>query len=738
MAAAEGLVLVDLVGLRRDTVDWEYTRLLLDAPTITYVYEEARLEELARCLDGYGVSIITGPWGRDFWGLVSPEVKVYVQPDGYEFTERYTRWEWAVVNSGGSLADAHGLAEKPAVRGGRLALANAARGMVDSLCATPEQDSYHISQFPVETLTEEEFCEKLKAWTEEGTLVALDYEWRIPSRELLAVSVADAGHTYFVPVRASGEVIRDAVGRAILEGLPSVWHNARADIGTQHVDPMRFWGKDINDTLICAYLCGLTGDLGLKELTRQHLGRDPVAFPGGAEYEAWPEDRQARYAGMDARNTYDLFRLLYGWMVEKGVNGVYEELEKPLIPMVASMEQEGSPLDMEKVVRLKGLWGRHEERLRRLFLPEYDISKPEDIRALVRNQSGFDPGSVAKPILSKVQARYMDAVLRYRQAHTTGNNFLGNKVKSWEEKGRPVDFRFHAKFNQAGNTADGESFKSAPRTGRFSSSGEKKEGQLQNQPRAIRAAFVPPPGDYLYFSFDYSGLELMIAAGLSQDPEMMRVLTAVCPAPPCTHKPKCGDLHAAFQMRIHELTSVLVDRVVAKQGNFLLLYEGAADRLITTLAMQRAYIDYPTAEAIVHTHHEVHRRYHEWGLEMIDMARAKGYSETLDGRRRWIPELYSSDPRVQGNGERAAINTPVQGTAADKLKWLMRESVPLLVEYGAHIATQVHDEVTGWVEAEWAKEFKEDMIGLGSSIEINGLRLRLEGGVGPNWKDAKP
>ena len=159
--------------------------------------------------------------------------------------------------------------------------------------------------------------------------------------------------------------------------------------------------------------------------------------------------------------------------------------------------------------------------------------------------------------------------------------------------------------------------------------------------------------------------------------------------------------------------------------------------LVRILRKMRAFITLETAEAIVKGHEFAFPVYHQWARDTLALCRERGYSETLFGRRRYLPELYSPDSEVRGNAERAAVNHVIQGTAADIVKLAMVRLQPVLKRYGAHLAIQVHDELDGWIgETEDIEGFKREMSEAMTSIELPGIRLKVDGGVGKSWGEA--
>ena len=509
-----------------------------------------------------------------------------------------------------------------------------------------------------------------------------------------------------------------AIRARLLAGLPTVFHGARADLAVQYDgDPIELVDTPPHDTQVLAYLLG-EPDVHLKVLTKKLLGRDPIAYSSTLANE--PYETQRAYAASDARNTYDLFLNLAPRLKEKGQDRVYAEIERPLVPIIASMEKFGSPVDTHVLLALYRDHVTVEEGLRRAIRDHYgfDVKSDDQTKLLIKSQTGFDPGTLDKRVLSRNPAGYIDLISAYRHTRTRRRAFLGRTIKRWVAAGRPEDFRLYPRYNQAGSPEG----RAAPRTGRLSSA----DPNLMNQPHEIRSMFVGPPG-YKYWSFDYKGLELCIGAALSGDEAMLRVLR---------DGEDGGDLHTLFQRRIFELTGKQVPRVVAKRAMFEQQYLGGADTLVRILAEERAFIDIDTAEQLVGAHARAFPQYHEAAGLWIAHGRERGYGETLFGRRRYIPELTSRDATVRGHGERACANVRIQGTAADVVKIAMRRVVPVLLRYNGHLSVQVHDELCGWVPAAVdASAFVLDMKAAMQSVEVPGITLTVTGGVGANWAE---
>lgn len=746
--------------------------------------EEERLQVLARLRAGAGVTVYTGPTGAPFWSLASLEVKVRVEPDGLEAPVGETDERvWALRSAGLPATEARRMASsyddaKPPTknhsRRGEWDRADALRSRLAlAAAATASVGPIIVTQFHTEPVLEPDAQLRLLDAIDER--VSLDYEWRRSDLVSTGLSVSTADRTWYLPRQAADfalpEEHADAVwdrALALMKRQPSIWHNVKADFGTQAVgDPLDLHGatQPVDDTLIMLYLLGDT-NLKLKEATRARLGRDPLDYPG--DLEDLPLALGTRYAGADTRNTFDLYELLAPELEATGQGKVYADLERPLVPVVASMERYGTPVAPAEVARLRdALWAEEQEiRGRYQDLSGFDIADDEGFRDYCESRLGWRPGSVAKGALAKVRDDWMTDLLNFRRVRHQRRAFIEKHLERWENAGCPEEMWAYTNFNQAGGSLAGDprGFVAAPRTGRFSSSSDRKNplrpgfGNLQNQPRGQRTLFIPPPCPQhgyeghdghrvccdlmpMFWSFDYSGLELHIAAARSRDPLMLGTLAEVCPEPDeegsCRHRPKHGDLHDAFLYRIIDLTGLNVGRPVAKQGNFEQLYEGGADKLVQILAIERAFISYETAKLVVDAHHTAFAGYHGYGAGVIEEARLNGGSSyTIDGRMRNEAEgLFGDDPERRGWAERALVNMTIQGTAADILKRAMNWMVPLLRRYGAHLSLQVHDEICGWVPAGVAEEFRVATTALLAAVPLPGLKLKVEGGYGYSWAE---
>ncbi|KKM88322.1 hypothetical protein LCGC14_1259920 [marine sediment metagenome] len=736
------VVYVDLIGLTRQ--DLTTAAALIKALGIegqSLKTHDERLVVLSELRGSAGITVYTGPFGAAFWMLASPEIKIRVEADGTDYTERTTSIEeWAFRAAGATEVHTRAMLkrEKPPTKRAKdyglwvraAALKSEMLGLIDK---NPRIRIH--SPAPVEVLYAHGDQYRLLADIQNGSeRTAEDWEWEkdTPGHPPVGLAVSTSTGNWYLPVQGSdypydkkhAEALRRVWAERLQYGPPVVLHNGRADLSKQYPgDPLHLSGRPIDDTSVMAYNAG-DNDLHLKVLTRERLGRDPTDYPG--ELRDMPVELASRYAAAgDTRNTYDLYENLSAALAKREQVSVYEVMERPLVPVIASMEKGGTPIDPVRLDELRHDFGAMAEAMRSMMWARFhkDISKKDDIRALVLELTGYDPGSVSKDVLAKIPDRWMDSILAYRRLSHRKTAFLDKEYERWVEAGKPEDFRGYGYFNQAGNPNpdDPRSFKLAPRTGRLSSSGD--FGNFMNQPLDIRDIFTAPEGCD-FWSLDYKGIETHTAAAMSQDSEMMKVLLSG------------GDMHDDLVAHVLRLTGTEVGRPVAKRANFGAQNGGGADVVVKALALERNPVTYSVAKVIMDAHHSRYSGYHAWCASVIEEGKRNGgWAWTLWGRARYEPDVLSPDRRLAGHAGRALHTHIIQGTAADVLKLAMAWLVPTILKYGAHLALQVHDELCGWVPKGATKDFIIAMTAVMESIELPGLRLTVTGGLGKDWSE---
>jgi DNA polymerase I-like protein with 3'-5' exonuclease and polymerase domains len=681
--------------------------------------------------------LITGPRGAPYWSLAAPEVVVRVVPDDYEYEYRTVdEYQWSYLAAGCSTTEAKQLQARTSdpTRQHKLFPAwETAKQLRERLSALPVPVVSASTQGRNQNYTLiTDINEQLQFLSNLQGEVALDLEWTYDKPDpkdngkLIGINASMVDGNWYLPViakefnRGQWEYTLKGVLRQSSKRLGGIWHNFKADVQQLgYADPLEAFGTPFHDTILMAYIAG-EQELGLKDLTKKLLGRNAMRLP--TNLETLPMEVAARYgAAGDTRNTLDLYHVLKQKLVDTNQWDLYNDIERPLVPIVASMEQFGIPLDITEVKRLRDDYEQQLHSTEATLLAQgYDFTDESEQKRYVTERYGSDLGTLDQRVLSRISGEWVSTLLGYRQTRTLKRNFLDKHIIEWERNGQPTSYSLYPSFNQAGRDNESGGVKRAPATGRFSSAAP----NLQNQPREIRSCFTPPRGTVLV-SLDYAALELRVAAAISEDAEMLQAF-----------RTPGGDLHTVMRNRILQHTGKDVGRPTAKNANFNLRYGGQADMLMTIAAKEGAHLDYETAKAIVDVDRKTYTGYWQWFERTVALAKVLGYSETLFGRRRYNSDLTSRDDVRRGHAERAAANHVVQGTAADIIKLAMASIIAVLRYYNAHLAVQVHDELVFWVPEYNAKAFLIAAKGIMESVEIPHLKLVAEGGIGKTWAEA--
>ncbi len=413
---------------------------------------------------------------------------------------------------------------------------------------------------------------------------------------------------------------------------------------------------------------------------------------------------------------------------------VFETIEKPLIPIVEKMRKDGVLLDVSYLKKLAKEYGKGlAEIAGRIYLHaghEFNINSPKQLGVVLYDELKITPERQKKTAggarttreeeLAKMAHLHpiISDVLAYRELQKLLSTYI-EKMPQLVDK----ENRLHPEFLQAGAA-----------TGRMAS----QNPGIQNIPiktengRRIRTGFIAKEG-FVIASIDYSQIELRIAAGLSGDEKLTKVFK------------DGGDVHTAVASEVFHVPAEKVDREMrrrAKVINFGILYGMGVNALRANLGDNVSREDAAKFLADYFRGYAGIARY----LEHIKAEATKnGYTETLFGRRRYFPELKSALPNLRAQGERMAINAPIQGTSADVIKLAMIKADALIEEKGwrekAHLLLTVHDELVFEVKKENATEItkalKEVMETAVSTSELHGVPIVAEANLGPNWGDLK-
>jgi DNA polymerase-1 len=487
-----------------------------------------------------------------------------------------------------------------------------------------------------------------------------------------------------------------------------------------------------HDTLLQSYILESGRSHDLESLCKRHLGLEVIAYADvagkGANqigFEQVAVDKAAEYAAEDADVTLRVHQALMPQLqTEPQLESLYRDMELPVAEVLFRMERNGILISPELLaIQSRELGERMMEVEQQAFAAAkqpFNISSPKQIGEILYDREKLPilkktPGgapSTDEEVLQQLALDYPlpKLILEYRGLAKLKNTYTDKLPRMIH----PATGRVHTSFSQA-----------VAVTGRLSSS----DPNLQNIPvrtaegRRIRAAFIASPGSRIV-SADYSQIELRIMAHLSNDERLLDAFA------------KGEDVHRATAGEIFGVSPAEVSsdqRRAAKTINFGLIYGMSAFGLAKSLDMDRtsaqAYMDryfarYPGVARYMETTRQE--------------ARQKGYVETVFGRRLWLPDLKSGSPGRRQGAERAAINAPMQGTAADLIKramiavqnWLDAEKL------ATRLVLQVHDELVLEVPDEELPAVRRHLPGLMENVAQLAVPLLVEVGAGDNWDEA--
>nr|MDP9480025.1 DNA polymerase I [Actinomycetota bacterium] len=469
------------------------------------------------------------------------------------------------------------------------------------------------------------------------------------------------------------------------------------------------------DTYLAGYL--VKPGLGSYEL-------EPLASERGlADVEVRHEDRAVAEAARRAAQIYALSPRLVEELEEMGLARLYYDVELPLADVLGEIEEVGMPVDAATLEEVgEELEGRIEELERRIYEEvghPFNIGSPKQLGEVLFEEMGIPPVRKTKTgystdakVLQQLAIEHPVAehIITYRELTKLRGTYIDGLLKLISDEGR-----IHSTLNQT-TTA----------TGRLSSDSP----NLQNIPvrtelgARIRDAFTASKGRRLVIA-DYSQIELRILAHMTGEPALVESFV------------HGEDIHTrtaseVFDVRMESVTPELRRR--AKMVNFGILYGISGFGLATRLGN----VHPAEAERYIKRYFERYPRVTEFMKETLEEAEELGYSTTLFGRRRYVPELRNSNKNIRKLGERIAFNARVQGTAADIIKVAMVDLQPRLSSLGAEMIMQVHDELVFDVD----EDRVEEVAGLAVERMVAAYDLRppleVEAKVGERWGRVRP
>lgn len=555
------------------------------------------------------------------------------------------------------------------------------------------------------------------------------------SDQIIGVSLSvKEGEACYIPIP------QDETGKARLESLKPLFEGKLLKIAQNlKFDMHMLANADITilppyyDTMLAHYLIEPDQRHGMDRLSEKYLNYTPISIEtligkkGKNQHSMTdvPLDKLTDYAAEDADITLRLKSILEPKVKELNAKSVLDELETPLIPVLADMERAGVCLDSNFLNEYSKTLGAeidtHEKKIYDLAGVQFNIASPKQLGEILFDKLQLDEKAkktktgqykTGEDILVKLadKSEIVQHILDFRQLQ---------KLKSTYVDALPllvnqITGKIHTTYNQT-----------IAATGRLSS----VHPNLQNIPirtprgREVRKAFIPSDGNVLV-SADYSQVELRVVAHVSGDEGMINAFNEGL------------DIHTATAAKVFgvELDDVTKEqRYKAKSVNFGLIYGQGAFGLAQNLGISRT-----EAKEIIDNYFEQFPKIKTYMDDVIAGAQANGYVETLLGRRRYIRDINSGNATVRGFAERNAINAPIQGTAADMIKIAMLEIHDALSksELKSKMILQVHDELVFDVPKAEVEELEDLVIKKMSQAMPLKVPLLVESGSGENWLEA--
>jgi DNA polymerase-1 len=504
---------------------------------------------------------------------------------------------------------------------------------------------------------------------------------------------------------------------------------------------LKWMGVDIRgpifDTMLAHYVIEPDGKHGMDSMSEKYLGYEPIHIEeligkkgkSQGSMRDVESEKLKEYAGEDADITLQLKEKFLPLLKQKEVDTVFEKVENPLVKVLADMEYEGIRVDVEFLNEYSKELERDakaaEERVYKEAGVRFNLGSPKQLGEVLFDKLKLDPSAkktktgqyqTGEDVLLKLAAKghdIVDSILTFRELTKLKSTY----VDALPALINPKTGRVHTTYGQA-----------VAVTGRLASNNP----NLQNIPvrtdrgREIRKAFIPRSEEYVLVSADYSQIELRIVAAISGDPNM------------CAAFRSGTDIHTATAAKVYNITEDTVTkemRYKAKSVNFGIIYGQGAFGLADNLGISRT-----EAKEIIDNYKKQFSGIQRYMDDTIAFAKQHGYVQTLMGRKRWLKDITSSNFTVRGFAERNAINSPIQGTAADMIKLAMQKVHAEMKKANmkSRMILQVHDELVFDAHREELAELRPLILScMQSALPLpNEVPVIAECGEGKNWLEA--
>ncbi|WP_276502464.1 DNA polymerase I [Terrimonas pollutisoli] len=548
------------------------------------------------------------------------------------------------------------------------------------------------------------------------------------------------GEAYYIPCPADQQRTKEilAIFQPLFSDKSKTWigQNIKYDLLVLKWYDATLEGP-LFDTMLAHYVIEPDGKRGMDILSAKYLGYEPVHIEEliGKKGKTQGTMRDVElekikdYAAEDADITLQLKNIFTPLLKEKEVEKVFNEVEGPLVKVLTDMEYEGVKIDTdflnEYSKQLEKEAKTAEENVYKQAGVRFNLASPKQLGEVLFDKLKLDPSAkktktgqyqTGEDVLLKLAAKgnpIVDDILAFRELTKLKSTYVDSLPLLINKK----TGRVHTTYGQA-----------VAVTGRLASNNP----NLQNIPvrtdrgKEIRKAFIPRDGDHILLSADYSQIELRIVAGISGDVNM------------CAAFRNGTDIHTATAAKVYSVAEADVTkemRYKAKSVNFGIIYGQGAFGLADNLGISRT-----EAKEIIDNYKKQFPGIQKYMDDTINFAREHGYVQTLMGRKRWLRDINSSNFTVRGFAERNAINSPIQGTAADMIKLAMRKVHDAMKKekMQSRMIMQVHDELVFDAMKDEVKELKPLILENMQQAMIlpNAVPIIAECGEGENWLEA--
>jgi DNA polymerase I len=558
--------------------------------------------------------------------------------------------------------------------------------------------------------------------------------------ELVGLSFAwETGKAVYIPCPAD-----QSETKKILDRFKPLWTKKELTWIGQNIKydllVLKWYGIEIAgpvfDTMIAHYVIEPEGKRGMDLLSAQYLGYQPVSITeligkkgkGQGNMRDVELEKIKEYAGEDADITLQLKNAFLPLMHEKEVERVFHQVDNPLVKVLTDIEFEGVRIDVPFLQEYSKELDREartaEEKVYQKAGIRFNLASPKQLGEVLFEKLKLDPKAkktktgqyaTGEDVLQKLahENPIVEDILAFRELTKLKSTY----VDALPQLINPKSGRVHTSYGQA-----------VAVTGRLASTNP----NLQNIPvrsergKEIRKAFIPRDKDHVLISADYSQIELRIVAAISGDPNMCEAF-------------RLGkDIHTATAAKVYGIEESEVtkeQRYKAKSVNFGIIYGQGAFGLADNLGISRT-----EAKGIIDNYRKEFSGITSYMEDIVQFAREKGYVETLMGRKRWLRDINSSNFTVRGFAERNAINSPIQGTAADMIKLAMIRIRENIRKSGikSRMIMQVHDELVFDAlrsEADMLKAMILEDMQMAMPLP-NNVPVIAEAGIGENWLEA--